>query len=298
MNFGTKLKQKGSFELLDRYFEAGGRFIDTANNYAVWWGGDGSESENVLGQWMRERKNRHEIFLATKVGFNPPAVGSGLTRRIIRQEIQASLRRLGTDHVDVYYAHKDQRTDPLEETMAAFDELHREGKVRFIGCSNYRAWRIEESRMLSRGKGWISYCCVQQRHTYLRPVPGARFDPQLVVDDELRDYCAAHGDLLLLGYSSTLGGAYTGRTDRAVPAQYRGAGNEARQKALSSVAAEAGATPVQVVYAWMLRSIPLALPLVSAGSVQQLDENLGALTVKISDSQMKRLDEAGDPARD
>jgi aryl-alcohol dehydrogenase-like predicted oxidoreductase len=299
MNFGTKLDLDGSLQLLDRYYETGGRFIDTANNYAVWWGGNGSESETVLGSWMRERKNRHEIILATKVGFNTPTVGNGLSRRIIRQEIEVSLRRLGTDYIDLYYAHKDHRSDPLEETLATFDELHREGKVRFIGCSNHRAWRIEQARTLSRRSGWIPYCCVQQRHTYLRPMPGARFDPQRGVDDELRDYCAAHaGDFLLLGYSSTLGGAYAGRPDRGIPPQYRGAGNDARQEALSAIAAETGASPVQVVYAWMLRSTPLVLPLVSAGSLRQLEENLGALQVKLDEAQMKRLDEAGDPARE
>jgi len=299
MNFGTKLDEQGSFQLLDRYWEAGGRFIDTANNYAVWWGGDGTESENVLGRWMRQRKNRSELFLATKVGFNRPPTGNGLSRAIIRQEIEGSLRRLGTDSIDLHYAHKDHRSDPLEETLAAFDELHRQGKVRLIGCSNHRAWRIQEARTLSRKNGWIAYCCVQQRHTYLRPVAGARFDPQLAVDEELLDYCAAHAaDFLLLGYSSTLGGAYSGRSDRPIPPQYRGPANEARLSTLSEVAREVGATPQQLVYAWMLHSTPLALPLVSAGSVQQLDENLGALEITLDVSQMKRLDEAGDPPRD
>ncbi|MCX7030632.1 MAG: aldo/keto reductase [Spirochaetes bacterium] len=296
MNFGTKLDEPRSMELLDRYWEAGGRFIDTANNYAFWWGGDGTESENVLGRWMRLRKNRNELFLATKVGFNTPKVGNGLSRSVIRREIEGSLRRLGTDRIDLYYAHKDHRSDPLVETLAAFDELHRQGKIRLIGCSNHRAWRIEEARTLSRKNGWLAYCCVQQRHTYLRPVAGARFDPQLVVDDELCDYCAAHAkDFLLLGYSSTLGGAYNRRPDRPIPPQYRGPANEARLATLSEVAREVGATPLQLVYAWMLNSTPLALPLVSAGSMQQLDENLGALKVALDAPRMKRLDEAGDP---
>lgn len=296
MNFGTKLDEKGSREILDGYVEAGGSFIDTANNYAVWWGGDGGDSERVLGSWMKERKNRGSLFLATKVGFNTPAVGNGLSRTIIRQEIEGSLRRLGTDHVDLYYSHKDHRADALEETLGAFDELRREGKLRFIGCSNHRAWRIEEARALSRARKWAEYCCVQQRHTYLRPAAGARFDPQLVVDEDLRDYCAAHAaDFLLLGYSSTLGGAYAGRPDRPIASQYRGPSNDARLAVLAAVAKEAGATPLQVVYAWMLRSTPLALPLVSVGSLQQLSENLGALGVRLDDAQMKRLDEAGNP---
>ncbi len=299
MNFGTKLDEKGSYELLDRYWEAGGRFIDTANNYAFWWGGDGTESESVLGRWMHLRKNRSELFLATKVGFNRPPTGNGLSRALIRSEIEGSLRRLDTDRVDLYYAHKDHRSDPLEQTLAAFDELHREGKVGLIGCSNHRAWRIQEARTLSSENGWIAYCCVQQRHTYLRPVAGARFDPQLAVDEELRDYCAAHGDdFLLLGYSSTLGGVYGGRPDRPIPPQYRGPANQVRLSTLSEVAREVGATPLQLVYAWMLHSTPLALPLVSAGSVAQLDENLGALQITLDGAQMKRLDEAGDPSED
>jgi aryl-alcohol dehydrogenase-like predicted oxidoreductase len=296
MNFGTKLDEPGSTAVLDRYWEAGGRFIDTANNYALWWGGDGTESESLLGRWMRSRKNRDELFLATKVGFNRPPTGNGLSRAIIRREIEGSLRRLGTDRVDLYYAHRDHRGDPLEETLAAFDELHREGKVKLIGCSNHRAWRIERARTLSRTNGWPVYCGVQQRYTYLRPVGGARFDPQLAVDDELRDYCAAHSqEFLLLGYSSTLGGAYNRRPDRPIPPQYGGAANEVRLAMLAEVAREVGSTPLQLVYAWMLHSTPLALPLVSAGSVQQLEENLGALKTTLDAGQMKRLDEAGDP---
>jgi aryl-alcohol dehydrogenase-like predicted oxidoreductase len=296
MNFGTKLDEKGSLVLLDRYYESGGRFIDTANNYAVWWGGDGTESETVLGGWIKDRKNRKELFLASKVGFNRPKVGPGLSRKIIRQELEGSLRRMGVDHLDLYFAHTDHRADPLEETLGAFDELRKEGKIRAIGCSNYRAWRIQEARELSRRKGWGAYCCVQQRYTYLRPAPGASFAPQLSADDELLDYCAAHRqETLLLAYSPTLGGAYTGRKDRGIPFQYRGADSDARLSTLHAVAAEVGATPVQVMYAWMVQSSPAVLPLVSAGSPEQLEENLGALDVTLSDAQMRALNEAGTP---
>lgn len=297
MNYGTKAGERDSMRMLDRYAEAGGSFIDTANNYAVWWGGDGTESERVLGKWMKERGNRGSLFLATKVGFNRPDVGLSLRGPVIRREIEGSLERLGTDRVDLYYAHTDSRTDPLEETLETFDALRREGKLRFIGCSNYRAWRIEQARALSRGRGWAEYCCVQQRHTYLRPAPGASFGRQLPVDAELADYCAAHAaDFLLLGYSSTLGGAYSGRADRPIPAQYAGPDTDARMAALTDVAREAGATPVQVMYAWMLQSAPAVLPLVSAGTVEQLEENLGGAGVVLNKEQMGRLDRAGVPA--
>jgi aryl-alcohol dehydrogenase-like predicted oxidoreductase len=296
MNFGTKLDQEGSFRLLDMYFEAGGRFLDTANNYAVWWGGDGTESEKVLGRWMKERKNRGELFLASKVGFNTPAVGNGLSRRIIKQEIEGSLSRFGVERIELYYSHKDHRPDPLEETLQAFDELKAEGKIQYIGCSNMRAWRIEYARGISRLHGWIEYCCVQQRHTYLRPVPGAGFNPQLALNEDLVDYCREHEkDFLLLAYSPTLGGAYTGRNDRLVPFQYLGRDTDERLKTLQAIASEVGAAPVQVLLAWMLHSSPVALPLVSAGTPEQLKEDLGSLNVALSKEQMRRLDTAGDP---
>jgi aryl-alcohol dehydrogenase-like predicted oxidoreductase len=298
MNYGTKANEQDSLRMLDRYVDAGGSFIDTANNYALWWGGDGGDSERVLGAWMKARRNRDRLFLATKVGFNQPDVGRSLSAATVRKEIEGSLKRLGTDHVDLYYAHLDRREEPLEETLGAFDALRREGKIRFIGCSNYRAWRIQEARVLSREHGWAEYCCVQQRHTYLRPAPGTTFDPQLAIDEELLDYCGTHAeDFLLLGYSSTLGGAYTGRTDRAVPWQYTGTDSAARVAALRAVAKEAGATPVQVVYAWMLQSAPVVLPLVSAGTLAQLEEDLGSLDVTLTADQVARLDAAGTPPK-
>jgi aryl-alcohol dehydrogenase-like predicted oxidoreductase len=298
MNYGTKANERDSMRMLDCYVEAGGTFIDTANNYALWWGGDGGDSERVLGAWMKARKNRDSLFLATKVGFNQPAVGPSLSAATIRREIEGSLKRMGTDHVDLYYAHQDWRKDGLEETLGAFDALRLEGKVRFLGCSNFRAWRIEQARAVSRAHGWAEYCCAQQRYTYLRPVPGATFDPQLAVDDELLDYCSMHAaDFLLLGYSSTLGGAYAGRSDRQVPWQYAGPDTAARLTALRSVAGETGATPIQVIYAWMLQSTPAVLPLVSAGTMEQLEEDLGCLKLTLSAEQMTRLNAAGTPPK-
>ena len=293
MELGTKVDEPASMRLLDRYREAGGRFIDTANNYGNWSSGSGWESETVVGRWMRERRNRDELFLVTKVGANPPAVGWGLSRGIITREIDESLSRLGTDRVDLFYAHIDSRPDPLEETLEAFDRLHRQGKIRHLGCSNYRAWRIEEARSLSRARGWIPYCCAQLRHTYLRPVHGASFHPQVFVDDEILDYGRSHAaDFLLLGYSTTLGGFYAGRADRPLMRQYRGPDSDARLKVLAAVAREAGATPVQVVLAWMLQSSPVILPLVSASTPEQLDEDLASLRLTLDDEQVRRLSAA------
>ncbi len=294
VNYGTQVDKEHSFELLDRYYEAGGRFIDTANNYSYFFGGVGGESETILGEWMKERGNREELVIATKVGFNTPDIGNGLSRELIRSEFEGSLERLQTEYVDLYYAHKDHREDPLEETLEAFNRLHRQGKLRAIGCSNYLSWRIEEARHLSREHGWPEYCCVQAKHTYLRPRPGAFDVTHPITDGELLDYCREKKDVLLLAYSPTLKGAYT-RVDREISSTYRGPDTDARMAALKKVAAETGATPIQIVFAWMLASDPIVLPLVTAGTIEQMNENLGSIDVDLSAEQMEFLNSAGNP---
>ena len=144
MFFGTRVDEATSRRLLDRYVEAGGNFLDTANIYAFWVeGGQGGESEALLGRWMRQCGTRDRVFVATKVGAAP---GEDLSHAAINAAVDGSLRRLGTDHVDLYYAHVDHRSVPLEETLGAFGELVSAGKVRYIGCSNYAAWRLERAR--------------------------------------------------------------------------------------------------------------------------------------------------------
>ncbi|MCU0501733.1 MAG: aldo/keto reductase [Anaerolineae bacterium] len=293
--FGTKVDEPTSFAILDAYFEAGGRFIDTANNYSMWHaGGVGIESETVLGKWMQARGNRSQLIIATKVGFNRADTGPSLTAATIAAEFTGSLRRLRADYVDLYYAHADIRQDPLEETLAAFDKLVKTGQVRAIGCSNYLAWRIERSRQISRAHGWAEYCSVQQRFTYLRPQPGAAFGAQRSGNDDLLDYCRANPDMRMLAYSPLLAGAYT-RTDKPLPRQYAGADSDRRLAALATVAAEIGATPNQVIYAWLLDSQPSIIPLTAPTSLAQLEENLKSLAVSLTPEQMERLTTAGNP---
>ena len=149
---GTKVDRDASFAILDGYYDAGGRFLDTANNYSFWWDAEGGESETVIGEWMKERGNRDELIITSKVGFNTPAVGHSLSEITILSELEGTLARLQTEYVDLYYAHKDNREDPLEETLHTFHRLHRQGKIRAIGCSNHRAWRVEKARQVSRGR--------------------------------------------------------------------------------------------------------------------------------------------------
>ena len=292
MYFGTRQNQAESFALLDQYYEAGGRFIDTANIYA-WWedNGVGGESEPVLGAWIRERKNRDQLFVASKVGFNYQDVPVGLTADLIEQECEKSLKRLGLETIDLYYAHVDDRSTPVEETLEAFGRLVQAGKVRHVGASNFSAWRLEESRCASLANDWPDYCCVQQRYTYLRPRPGTNFGPQLAANDDLLDYCRSRGTTLL-AYSVLLSGAYT-RPERAVAEQYAGTDTEIRLVTLRAVAQEQNASPNQVILAWMLQSDPPVLPLVAASTSAQLQENIDALDITLSEGQMERLNAAG-----
>ena len=292
MRFGSAHDETISNRMMEMYVEAGGSFLDTSNNYAFWVKDcDGSESETFLGKWMKERGNRDDMFVATKVGFNTPAIGRNLTAAVIVSECEKSLQRLQTDHIDLYYAHCDQRETPLEETLGAFDKLIQQGKVRLIGASNTRAWRLEEARNVSATQGLAEYCCVQQRHSYLRSNAGVDASSQIEVNSDLLDYTASR-DITLLAYGASAHGYYT-NMDQPLSGSVAGPDSEARIVVLKEVASETGATPTQVVYAWMLQSTPPVIPLLACSKEEQMIENLGALSVKLSEEQIARLDKAG-----
>jgi aryl-alcohol dehydrogenase-like predicted oxidoreductase len=201
------------------------------------------------------------------------------------------LRRLGVDTIDLYYAHVDDRHTPQDESLAAFDRLVQAGKVRFIGASNFTAWRLAQASALSDKHSWPSYVCVQQRFTYLRPKPGASFAPQLSANEELIDYCRSN-QVTMLAYSSLLSGAYT-RLDRPVPAEYSGPDADARLFALSEVAAAHGVTANQVILAWLVQQQPAIIPVMAASTDQQMQENLDALSLVLTQDELHRLETAG-----
>ncbi len=312
MHFGTRMERSAAFALLDQFVDAGGTFIDTSNNYSFWdEGGVGGESEAVLGQWLRERGNRDRVVIATKCGAMPVASMSGssgdggsvsevatagfasaegLSESAITNAIEGSLRRLGTDHVDLYYAHIDDRRVPIAETMGAFARLIEAGKVRAIGCSNFATWRIAESRAAAGTAGTPSYAAAQFRYTYLRPKPGADLDVQVAVDDQLRDFCRSN-EVTLLAYSPLLQGAYSRGRDQ-IPADYASADSDTRLDVLAQIAAEVGAPSTQVVLAWLRQQEPSVIPLVTASRPEQLAENIGSLEVTMSTEQVDRLSSA------
>ena len=164
LEFGTRVPRDDSFAILDAYHEAGGRFIDTANNYAFWHeGARGGESETLLGDWIAMRRNRSQLVVATKIGAQPTVPGAGfeaaegLSAPVVAKAVEDCLKRLKLERIDLCYAHIDDRTVPLEETLGAFEDLRSAGKIRELGCSNHTAWRIEQARNISRAHGWRPY---------------------------------------------------------------------------------------------------------------------------------------------
>jgi len=295
MYFGYRTDEPTSFAILDRFLEAGGTFLDTANNYGQWHG-DAGESERVIGRWRHARGVTGEVVVATKVGARTlvpgdpsPAHWQGLGAKTIREDAETSLRQLGVDRLDLYYAHIDDRATPLEETVDALAELAEAGTVGLLGASNHATWRVERARAIARAGGRPAYSCVQQEHSYLLalPEPG-----QLnLVTEELVDYAGAEG-LSLLAYSPLLKGVYA-RPHQAPPAAYDHPANRARLAVLREVAAELGATPTQVVLSWLMGGRAPMIPVVGASTVAQLDEQLGAVDLRLDDDVRERLDAAG-----
>jgi aryl-alcohol dehydrogenase-like predicted oxidoreductase len=313
MLMGTTTDEATAVSMLDRYVDAGGTFLDTANCYA-WWhrsGSVGGESEELLGRWFARSGRRDEVFLATKGGgmvwdqenaWTPdgrPAWDrvrfEGTGAATLHTAIDASLRRLGTEHVDLYYVHVDDRATPLEETLETLAGIVQAGKARHIGWSNVRTWRLERIRQLCDRHGWPAPVAVQQQHSYLRPKAG--LDSASIVTGDQWDYLRAHDDISLVAYSPILKGIYDDPGKRAghpVMAAYAGPDADARLAALTEVAAEVGVTPNQLVLAWLLhQDSPAVVPLVGPRTRDQYDAVLPALGVKLTDEQLGRLNTAG-----
>lgn len=291
---GSKVPEATAFSLLDCYKEQGGNFIDTANMYACWLPGcQGGESETTIGRWMKDRRNREDTVLSSKLAFDYPGCDGGLSAVEIQRECEKSLKRLQTDRIDLYQAHRDDRDTSLEETMEAFEKLVSAGKVRILGASNLPVWRIAEANAVSRANGWSGYSVIEQRYTYLRPRHGADFGPQIFISEEAKDFAASH-HIALIGYSILLQGAYT-RADRPVPQQFAGTDSDERIEILRAVSAEAGYTPGQTIIAWMRQSTPSVLPIIAGSRVEQILENVAALNLVLTADQMTRLNAAGNP---
>src|SRR5580700_6162698 len=301
MHFGTRTGEAASFAILDRYAEAGGTFIDTADNYAFWTGTQGGESEELLGRWRRSRGIGDEVVIATKLGARPLAPGTsftdnpeGLSARVIRESSERSRDRLGVAQLDLLYAHIEDPKVPLAETVEAFAALVAEGSVGLLGVSNHWAWGVERARSLAAAAGLPGYEVLQYQHSYLRPrtdLPGllSPDGDQGAVGADLLSYLRAEPQLTMVAYSPLLKGSYA-RQDKPLDPEFAHPGTPARLAALQEVAADAGSTVNQVVLAWLIDAEIPMIPLVGASSVAQLDESLAAVDLKLTAEQRTRLD--------
>jgi aryl-alcohol dehydrogenase-like predicted oxidoreductase len=310
MLMGTSTDEADSFAMLDRYLAAGGTFLDTADCYA-WWPGPeytGGESESVLGRWLARTSRRDEVFLATKGSAwvaDPEAARAGRLSDdekyagaggdTLRHALDGSLRRLGVDHVDLYYVHVDDRRTSLEETLEALAGLVAAGKTRYLGWSNVPTWRLERIRQLCDRYGWPAPVALQQEHTYLRRHPGR--DTLSIVDDQQLAYLRAHEDLTLVAYSPILKGVYDDvhkQRDLAQMRSYHGADTDARLATFAKVAAELGISGSLLVLAWMLHQrSPRRVALIGPRTLTRCDELMAALDVALDDAVLDVLDAAG-----
>jgi aryl-alcohol dehydrogenase-like predicted oxidoreductase len=305
--FGTKTGEAAAFAILDRYAEAGGTFIDTADSYAFWVNDtQGGESEELLGRWRRSRGTGQEIVVATKVGARPLAPGTsftdnaeGLSAAVIRESSQRSRDRLGVDRLDLLYAHIDDPKVPLAETVEAFAALVAEGTVGLLGVSNHWVWQVERARALAAAAGLPGYEVLQYQHSYLRPrtdLPGSRSPDGMpgMAGGDLLSYLRAEPQLAMVAYASLMQGGYVrpDKLDAPEFAEYRHPGTPARLAALQEVARDAGATVNQVVLAWLIGGEVPVIPVVGASSVAQLDESLAAVDLELTTEQRARLDAA------
>ncbi|MET0426051.1 MAG: aldo/keto reductase [Actinoplanes sp.] len=297
MLFGTRIGEAESFALLDRFVERGGRWIDTSDNYAFWEdpSGLGGQSERVIGRWLAARPGmRGRVSISTKAGAEPtdPARGmdamEGLSAPAIQAALTGSLDRLGVDAVDLYWAHVEDRSVPLAETVGAFGELRAAGLIGRAGASNTPAWRVEQARGIAP-----EWTALQLRHSYAQPRPGAALESwaHRQVFPETLDYVRSTPELDLWAYSPLINGAY-GRADRPLEEAYAHPGTDRRLAVLAEVARELGVTQNQVVLSWLLGGDPAVWPIVGASTPARLDEVLAATEVKLDPEVRARLDAA------
>ena len=292
--FGWTVDQTASFSLLDALLDHNLNFIDTADVYSAWVeGNQGGESETIIGNWLKKTGKRDQIVLATKVG-KPMGEGKvGLSPRYIKDAVEASLRRLQTDYIDLYQSHDDDADTPLAETMAAFDALIKEGKVRAVGASNYSAPRLAEALKVSKENGLARYETLQPLYNlYDRKVYEEALE-KVVTDNGLgviNFYGLAAG--FLTGKYRTQADASKSLRGESVIARYLDERGLKVLRGLDQVAEKHGAQPGQVALAWQIARPSITSPIVSATSLQQLNELALAATLKLDDADIQTLNDA------
>ncbi|CAD7051450.1 aldo/keto reductase [Pseudorhizobium endolithicum] len=293
--FGWTADEKTSFDLLDRFFDAGFNAIDTADVYSAWVDGHaGGESETVIGKWLkRGYVARDQAVIVTKVGFDNRDRKTGLSAGWIAEAAEASLKRLGTDYIDLYLAHQPDDEVPHEETLAALDRLRQEGKVRAIGCSNFDVHRLQASLDAAAQHGLPRYDVIQPEYNlYTRD----KFEGPLA------ELCVRENIGVISYYALAAGfltGKYRSREDTEGSSRGYRVGDYLNDKgfrilaALDELAVETDAEPATIALAWLIQKKGLAAPIASATSLAQLETIMAAADLSLSADQMKLLDEAG-----
>ena len=292
--FGWTADHETSFAVLDAFVDGGGTMIDTADVYSAWVSGHkGGESESVIGEWLARSGRRDDVLIATKVGMLPGEGGEKLAPARIIAACDASLQRLGTDRIDLYFAHQDDDGPSQEAVAEAFASLVKAGKVRVLGASNFHASRLKSAVETARAAGLPHYQVLQPEYNL---VSRQKFE------GELQDYCVVENIGVVPYYGLAAGfltGKYRSRDDLGQSVRggrmtdlLEGKG-AAMLTAMDAVAEESGASLAQIALAWLIAQPGVTAPIASATSVTQLNELLGAMTLRLSDDQLARLTDAG-----
>ena len=292
--FGWTVGEPSSFKILDAFLEAGFNFIDTADVYSMWAPGNkGGESETIIGNWLKKNGKRKDVIIATKLGNDMGNGKKGLNAKYMKQAVEDSLKRLGTDYIDLYQSHIDDPGTPVEETMSAYNELIKEGKVRYIGASNLSAERIKASNDFAHANDLEAYISLQPLYNLYDRQKFENEYSKLVQDESLG----------VIPYYALASGFLTGkyRSDADLDKSKRGQGakkymDERGMKilaAMDEVALEHKVPLSQIAIAWLLHKPLITSPIASATSELQLAELLQATTLTLTQEQIARLEQAG-----
>lgn len=294
--FGWTLSEADTFHQLDRAVDAGLNFIDTADVYSRWAPGHkGGESETILGKWFAKSGRRKDVILATKVGMEMGEGKKGLSAAYIAQAVEDSLRRLQTDYIDLYQAHKDDESTPLEETLGAFDQLVKAGKVRYIGASNYSGARLAAALETSRKNGLAEYTSLQPHYNLVERQP---FESDLL--PVVQKY-----QIGVIPYFSLAAGFLSGKYRKPEDASGAARGGMVQKylnergfavvDALAEVAQQHNSTPARVALAWLLAQPGVTAPIASATSDKHLDDLIAAASLELDKPSVEKLNEASTP---
>ena len=289
--FGWTADEATSFSLLDAWVDAGMNFIDTADVYSRWVPGhSGGESETIIGKWLKQSGQRDRIVLATKVGKDMGDANVGLAKGYIRSAVEASLKRLQTDVIDLYQSHDDDAATPLAETLGAYADLIREGKVRAIGASNFTAARLTEALAVSRTLGLPRYESLQPLYNLVE---------RAAFETELEAVCVEHGVGVINFYalaSGFLSGKYRSEADLGKSPRGQGVKKYLNERglgvlaALDAVALRCNATPAQVALAWQIARPSITAPIASATSLEQLAGLVAAARLQLDADALRQID--------